>query len=137
MTGHIERRGKRSWRVKFDAGTDPATGKRVTRRVTVKGTKKDADRKRTELLAARDTGSLVAPNKVTVGEYLAGWLAGWCRLNLSPTTRERYALFVKNQITPRIGTVRLQNLQANHLNRLYADLRESGSMYGGGLSASS
>ena len=28
MRGNISRRGKRSWRIKFDLGTDPVTGKR-------------------------------------------------------------------------------------------------------------
>jgi hypothetical protein len=42
MTGHIRRRGKGSWEIKFDLGTDPATGKRQTRYHSVKGTKKDA-----------------------------------------------------------------------------------------------
>src|SRR4029453_8069647 len=108
MSGHIERRGKRSWRIKFDAGTHPATGKRITRRVTVQGTRKDAERRLVELLAQRDTGQLVAANKISVGEFLRGWLAGPCRLNLSPSTRERYQLLVKNQIAPRLGTIRLQ-----------------------------
>jgi len=31
MTGHIRRRGERSWELKFDAGNDPVTGKRRIR----------------------------------------------------------------------------------------------------------
>lgn len=31
MKGHIEKRGGRSWRLKFDVGRDPATGNRLTR----------------------------------------------------------------------------------------------------------
>jgi hypothetical protein len=41
MRGNITRRGKSSWRIKFDAGTEG--GKRVTRYVTVRGTRKDAE----------------------------------------------------------------------------------------------
>ena len=34
MRGNFERRGKKSWRLKFDIGTDPMTRRRRTRRVT-------------------------------------------------------------------------------------------------------
>ena len=40
--GHIQQRGKQSWRLKFDLGRDPATGKRLSRFVTFKGTKREA-----------------------------------------------------------------------------------------------
>ena len=50
MRGNITRRGKASWRLKFDLGTDPATGKRQTQFVTMRGTKKEAE---AELQAAQ------------------------------------------------------------------------------------
>jgi hypothetical protein len=31
MTGHIRRRGARSFEIKYEAGVDPRTNKRVTR----------------------------------------------------------------------------------------------------------
>ena len=40
--GCIVRRGKKSWRLKFDIGTDPNTGKRITKYKTVRGTRKPA-----------------------------------------------------------------------------------------------
>ena len=42
MRGNLTRRGKSSWRLKFDLGTDPVTGKRLTQYETVRGTKKEA-----------------------------------------------------------------------------------------------
>ena len=42
MTGHIRRRGENSWELKFDLGTDPQTGKRLTRYHSFKGTKREA-----------------------------------------------------------------------------------------------
>jgi integrase len=45
MAGNITRRGRSSWRLKYEAGDrDPLTGKRKTRYVTVRGTKKNANR---------------------------------------------------------------------------------------------
>jgi hypothetical protein len=42
MRGNITRRGKSSWRLKFD--TDTVSGERVTRYQTVKGKRADARR---------------------------------------------------------------------------------------------
>jgi hypothetical protein len=64
--GNITRRGDRSWRVKFEAGErDPATGKRRTRYVTVRGTKKHAQRELYRLLAEVGNGTAVDPSGVT------------------------------------------------------------------------
>jgi hypothetical protein len=35
MRGNITRRGKSSWRIKFDVGADPETGKRLIQYQTV------------------------------------------------------------------------------------------------------
>jgi hypothetical protein len=40
--GNLTRRGQTSWRFKFEAGTDAATGKRITKYHTLHGTKKQA-----------------------------------------------------------------------------------------------
>jgi integrase len=43
MSGHIQRRGRNSWRLKFDIGRDPLTNDRRTRYLTFKGTKRQAE----------------------------------------------------------------------------------------------
>ena len=65
MRGCITRRGKRSWRLKFDTGTDLLTGRRTTTYVTVRGKRADAQRELTRLLSQADTGTLVEPRKTT------------------------------------------------------------------------
>src|SRR5262250_2888885 len=75
MSGNITRRGRHSWRLKFEAGErDPITGERKTRYVTVRGTKRDAQRELTRQLAKVENGTAVDPSRVTVAEYLRGWL---------------------------------------------------------------
>jgi hypothetical protein len=75
MRGSIIRRGKSSWRLKFEAGPRK-NGKRKTRYVTVRGKRQDAEKELTRLLSAADAGTLVDPSKVTVAEYLRSWLDG-------------------------------------------------------------
>ena len=40
--GNITRRGKRSWRLKYDVDRDPETGRRRPRYMTVRGKRADA-----------------------------------------------------------------------------------------------
>ena len=63
MRGSIQRRGRASWRVKLDLPTDG--GKRQTRYVTVRGTRRDAERELARLLAAVHDGTSIEPAKVT------------------------------------------------------------------------
>ena len=57
MKGHIRRRGENSFELKYEAGIDPRTGKRVTKYASVKGTKREAQAKLNELLVAVAKGS--------------------------------------------------------------------------------
>jgi hypothetical protein len=66
MKGNLTRRGKASWRLKFDAGTDPASGKRLTKYVTLKGTKAQAQAEAAKIIASTVTGEFVDPSQETV-----------------------------------------------------------------------
>ena len=91
MRGHIRRRGQRSWELKFEIGTDPATGKRKTRYHTVKGTKREAEIELARLIAGASRGEHVDPSKLTVAQFLARWERDWAASNVSPKTAERIA----------------------------------------------
>ena len=54
MRGHIVKRYKNSYTIVFNLGVDPSTGKRKQQWVTVKGTKKEAEKKLAELLHQLD-----------------------------------------------------------------------------------
>jgi hypothetical protein len=65
MRGNITRRGRDSYRLKFDLPRGP-DGKRRSEFVTVRGGKKDAQAKLTEILAAIGRGQHVEPSKITM-----------------------------------------------------------------------
>ena len=67
--GHIQRRGKHSWRLKFEKGRDEA-GKRNIGYETVCGSKKDAQRRLTEILESRNKGTFVDRTAMTVAGML-------------------------------------------------------------------
>src|SRR5947209_2457717 len=89
MTGHIRRRSEHSWELKFDLGTDPLTGKRLTRYHSFKGTKREAAAELIRLKAGVDRSEYVNPSKVTLGEFLDRWET-WASTQVSGKTLERY-----------------------------------------------
>lgn len=133
MRGNITRRGKSSWRLKFDLGRDPLTGERQTRLVTVRGKRQDAEKELTRLLTAADAGSLVEPSKITIAEYFRAWLDG--PTGLSGKTLERYKQLAEQQIIPHLGALPLQKLRPAQVQNWHATLIKSGGKDGRPLSA--
>ncbi len=133
MRGNITRRGKTSWRLKFDLGVDSATGKRQTRFVTVRGRRQDAERELAKLVGAAHDGTLIEPSKVSVAEYLRSWLDG--PHGLAGKTIERYRQLAEQQIIPHLGGTPLQELRPAHIDEWHARLITSGGENGRPLGA--
>src|SRR6516164_299546 len=68
--GGIDARGENSWRLRYRIN-----GKRFTK--TVRGTKSEAQKVLRDLLHSADTGTHVAPDKVTVGQWIEQWIEQW------------------------------------------------------------
>jgi integrase len=122
MKGNLTRRGKNSWRLKFDAvGRDPATGKRDIKYVTIRAaTRKQAQAEAAKILAAEVTGQFVDPSAETVADFIERWLTTWAKQNVSGKTYERYADLLRNHVTSRIGATPIQRLRAADLQAIYA-----------------
>ncbi len=132
--GNITRRGKSSWRIKYEIGRDPVTGKRQTRYITVRGTRKDAQRELTRVQHEIDTGAHVDATKESVGEYLERWLRDYAKVNVAPKTFERYSEIVTKHLKPALGAIVLKDLKPLHIQGYYSDALESGRLNGqGGL----
>jgi integrase len=135
MTGHIRRRGERSWEIKYDLGVDPLTGKRETRYASIKGTKREAQIKLTELLSAADRGVHIDASKETLSAFLDRWDRDWANANVSPKTIERYRELINKHVRPHVGAIAVQKIRPVHLTELYAKLLREGRYDGAGLSA--
>jgi integrase len=127
MTGHVRRRGSRSWELKFDAAVDPLIGRRRVRYISFKGTKRDAQLELARLIAQEAAGGSIDPSKATLSEFLDRWERDWASLNVSPKTFERYSELLRRHVRPHLGHVRIQKLRPVMLADLYAKLiRETG-----------
>ena len=131
--GNITKRGRSSWRIKFDCGTDEE-GRRQYHVETVKGTKADAQAVLAKRLNELAEGRHVNRSGETVESYAMHWLE-----NIAPTDRcaatvERYRTLIRAHIIPGLGEIALQSLDGPTLDRFYARCRTKGRRDGKGLS---
>ena len=94
-------------------------GKRRRQWVTVKGTKRDAERRLAELLHQLDSGTFVKPSRVTLADYLRRWLADYAKPSVTPRTHERYVSIAERHLIPALGAIPLPQLRPEHLQRHY------------------
>ena len=135
MRGHIQRRGRNSWRLKFDIGRDPVTGKRQTRQVTVRGTKKDAELELAKHINDIGEGTFVDLSKLTVAEYLDQWLANYAKPNVAPKTYERWEEICDKHLGEKLGSYHVKDLKPLHIQSYYTDALETGRRDGKGALA--
>ncbi len=97
-------------------------------------TKKAAQAALTELLAAHQTGTFVAPNRMVLRDFVDPWLDGLANQGRKPTTLQGYRKTLNAYVLPRLGDVALQEFRASDLDAMYADLLRSGGRGGRPLS---
>jgi integrase len=126
MRGNLTRRGKSSWRLKFEAGRDLVTQARITKYVTLKGTKTQAQAEAAKIIASAVTGEFVDLSQETVATFIESWINDWAAVNLSAKTVERYRELLRKHVAARVGVIPLQKLQASDLLKVYAAMAKAG-----------
>jgi integrase len=117
MAGIIRKKGQHSWQLVYDVGRD-AEGRRIRRWVTVRGSFKEAEQQLTHLLSQRDQGFDVAPNRLTVEQFLARWLAAH---NVTDQSRTRYQQLIRRHILPSLGAMKLAAVKPLHVQSLLTE----------------
>jgi integrase len=119
--GTIDRRGDNSWRLRYRI-----EGKRFV--ATFHGTKGEARKELRRLLRSGDTGEHVAPDKITLGFWIARWISagapGRRQKKVNKRTLERYAELLRCHVVPTLGNRPLQQLQSGEIDDLYVKLSE-------------
>ncbi len=134
-SGHVQKkRGKWYARYEMAAGPD---GERMQKMQALPDApnKKQAEAALRDILQRLDQGTFVEPSQRTLASFLLDEWIPARRDSLKPPTFESYTQNIRLHVVPTLGATPLQKLMPGHLNRLYADLRESGRCDGnGGLS---
>ncbi|MFC1978583.1 tyrosine-type recombinase/integrase [Chloroflexota bacterium] len=124
--GHITKRAKDSYTIYLGIGTDPATGKYKQVVVTVKGTKKDAEKRLAELIYQHNKGITINETNIKFSEYLNKWLDDYAKTHLSPRGFDRYQGIIHKHIIPALGRIKLTKLKPEHLQKHYTDKLKEG-----------
>ena len=129
----VKRDAKRgTWTFVVDVAT--ADGKRQQMLRRGFRTKKAAEAAEAAVIADQARGTFVRPTRVTLSDYLTGWLEARA-IDLRPSTLYGYRKVVEARIIPGIGQVKLSELDAATLEAWYGRLLVAGGNDGGGLSA--
>jgi integrase len=111
------------WRWQVTLGYDPQ-GKRIARSGT-ESTKTAAEKSLAQAVTEHERGTLAAPDKMTVGDWLDTWVA--TRANrVADNTVISYTGIIRNHIKPHLGTKRLQLLKPTDLRSFYEKLSIAG-----------
>jgi integrase len=132
MSGHIRKRGRNSWELKFDAPRDDGQRRPVYR--SFKGSKREAQAELTRLVAQAQSGGFTEPTKLTVIQHVRNRVALW-RANgsISARTEQGYREAVMNRIAPFPIALRpLQKLSSADIERWHVALRTQGRRDGNG-----
>ena len=97
-------------------------------------TKRDAEAALRDFLSVAATGQVVLPTKVTVRDYLAGWLEA-VEPSLAVTASGNYRIIIRCYVLPHLGTQQLSTLRPDHLITAYRTLLTRGGRRGRPLSA--
>ena len=120
--GGIRQRGA-SLQVRYFAGTDPVTGKKVYLTATVPGTDDAAWSRADDKVAEFRTQ--VNKQRVTESSVLLSHaVAEWMRVSeLEDSTRKTYEGYIRRTIGPALGKVAVKKLNARTLESFYTELR--------------
>ena len=129
MKGSIEKRvgkkGNITWRIRYDLPGDGSAG-RKTRSLSIKGSKREAERTLRQILNQIDKGQFPDNRKLTVRQYMDMWFENYVVANTRAQTQKRYAIDIRNHIFPAIGGMRLKNVTAVDIQAIESRMRKNG-----------
>ncbi|WMJ84220.1 site-specific integrase [Oscillospiraceae bacterium LTW-04] len=128
MTGHVRKRKTKngtSWQVVLDKGVD-VNGKRIREYITVKGNKGQAQDELAKRISEYNSGSYIAPSKMTVQMLIDQWLTVYAVPQLAPSTVRGYKVNFDKHTIPYIGHILVQKLTGIEIQHMYTQLSQIG-----------
>lgn len=115
-----------TWGFAVSAGVHAGTGKRVQVRRMGFATKKEAQQERSKIVTQVSAGQYRGDQKVTLGAFLPTWLERRVQDGLRPSTERMYRRYIKQDLVPAIGLVRLSQLRKHQVDQFIQQLRSDG-----------
>lgn len=141
MKAHIVKRPRknggrvvgRRYYVVVELGRDPVTNKRTQKWHSAGNTKDEADDTLLDILKELNADTYIPPSNLTVSEYLDDYLRGLRkrfgqegRRGLALGTWLDYRRVIENHLKPELGSLKLTELKAHHVEKYEARMLEGG-----------
>jgi integrase len=126
MKGHLRERSPGHWAIVIDV-REPHSGKRKRKWHSFRGTRREAQVKKAQLIAAMSQGTYVERSKTTVAEFVRSRIGQWeAAGTITARTAQRYRQLAENQIAPHIGIQPIQKLTRLDVEAWHTVLRNGG-----------
>jgi integrase len=116
------------YRFVVDIGRDPETGKRQQKTFTF-DTKREARAEHDKIRHETNQGTYIRPSKITVSDYLNGWLEGATR-DLRKSTKRSYSDALR-PAHERLGSLPMQKVAKADIEKMVTWMETSGRRRGG------
>ncbi|MDX6499904.1 MAG: integrase [Blastocatellia bacterium] len=125
MKGQLIRKGHNSWLLRIYKGHHAVTKKRIYKATKFRG---DEEHARIELnkFVAEQEKAAGTPQQMTVNELLDQWFARVAENRYAERTQIAYQYMSKRDIRPVVGHIRLSDLQATDIQRIFSAMAARG-----------
>ena len=110
------------YEARYTEGFDPGTGKQIQRSISGKSQKEFAQKLKAAI-SALDSGTYIAPSKMTVGEWMDVWSKQYLG-GVKESTVAAYNATIRTHIKPGLGAIRMDALDTHLVQSFYNALRE-------------
>jgi len=110
------------YEARYTEGFDPGTGKQIQRSISGKS-QKEVAQKLKAAISSLDSGTYIAPSKMTVGEWMDVWSKQYLG-GVKESTVAAYNATIRTHIKPGLGAIRLDALDTHLVQSFYNGLRE-------------
>src|SRR5262249_55343969 len=125
MKGHIRERSPSHWAIVIDM-RDPQTGARRRKWHSFTGTKRQAQVKCAELVAAAGKGDYVEPTRATVADFMRARIGQWeAAGDISARTAQRYRQLLEHPLARQLGAKVLRKLRPLDIEAWHTALRDT------------
>jgi len=118
MTGSIQKKGK-TYYIVFRL-LDSGTGKRNQKWIPAGNSKKEADKKLTEMVGEVHNGTYREIKKIIFADFARLWLSSYAEMKLKPSTLRSYRDIINNHLIPVMGDYQLTEITTDKLQRYVA-----------------
>lgn len=119
-SGSIRRRKCGAWEARYTVGRD-SNGRQIQRSI-YGSTQDEVRQKLTAVINSIDQRKYIEPSCTTLAEWLRFWLDAYAKNSTKDHTFDHYQAICENHIIPKLGSLKLQNINTADLQRLYTDL---------------